>query len=280
MSEPTRMTAESGGSKDLKIERYDQIPPSPLAELAARYGVGNLKYKDKDGLNNWHWGYPWSWSYRALIGHANAFWAGEDVDEATYVGTDNESPYDENGDPRPGVMHLAAVAWHAFALLEWMETFPENDDRVSTIKARLTAGLSPVEDMQPYADPERIEEIQDEINKIAKKNKIQQAIAAGIVTYGVGDGVIGEFAPEIDDPTSLIPRPSRPAHYRAGHVLPISAKVRYRSTPEAELTDATVVGWKAAMYADNHNGLNGYTLADARGLVPGEFTIHQLYPPA
>lgn len=244
MSEPTRATGATGGSKDLKIERYDQIPTGPLAELAARYGIGHLKYADKDGLNNWRHGYPWSWSYRALIGHANAFWAGEDVDEATYVGTDDESAYDENGDPRPGVMHLAAVAWHALAMLEWLETHPDNDDRVSTVKARLTAGLSPVEDDQePYriyvAAPERIKEIQDEINKI------------------VG-----------------------PQHYRAGHVLPISAKVRYRSEPEAKLADATVVGWKAAQYADNHNGLNGYTLADARGLVPGEFTIHQLYPPA
>lgn len=147
MSEPTRHVSKTGGAKDLKIERYDQIPAYPLAELAARYGVGSLKYDQVNGLDNWRNGYPWSWSYRALIGHANSFWAGEDIDPAAYVGTDNESPYDENGDPRPGVRHLAAVAWHAFALLEWLETHPELDDRPSTVVARNEAGLASTEDV-------------------------------------------------------------------------------------------------------------------------------------
>jgi hypothetical protein len=136
MSEPTRHVSKTGGSKDLKIERYDQIPTGPLAELAARYGVGSLKYDQVNGLDNWRNGYPWSWSYRALIGHANDFWAGKDFDEAAYLGTDNEDPFNEDGSPRPGITHLAAVAWHAFALLEWAVTHPEFDDRPSTVVER------------------------------------------------------------------------------------------------------------------------------------------------
>lgn len=212
MSEPTRMTAPSGGSKDVKIERFDQIPPGPLAELAARYGVGFLKYEDKDGLNNWLHGYPWSWSYRAMIGHANAFWAGEDVDPATYAGTDNESPYDENGDPRPGVQHLAAVAWHAFALLEWMETHPENDDRVSTIKARIAAGLAGNEDAKPMVinfddivpwDPERIEEIRRILGGKAHVGTVTVTDAPletiSLATGVPADELVHQYGLELDD---------------------------------------------------------------------------------
>jgi hypothetical protein len=149
MSEPTRHVSKTGGAKDLKIERYDQIPAGPLAELAARYGVGSLKYPQVNGLDNWRNGYPWSWSYRALLGHANAFWAGEDIDPAAYAGTDDERSIID-GAPRPGTAHLAAVAWHAFALLEWAETHPELDDRPSTVAARNAAGLSSTEDEQPF----------------------------------------------------------------------------------------------------------------------------------
>lgn len=150
MSEATRHVSKTGGAKDVKIERYDQIPAGPLAELAARYGVGSLKYEQKNGLDNWRNGYPWSWSYRALLGHANAFWGGEDIDPDAYKGTENESAYyppDEDGyeAPRPGTAHLAAVAWHAFALLHWMETHPELDDRESTVLKRREAGLAATE---------------------------------------------------------------------------------------------------------------------------------------
>lgn len=148
MSEPTRHVSKTGGAKDLKIERYDQIPAGPLAELAARYGVGSLKYPQVNGLDNWRNGYPWSWSYRALLGHANAFWAGEDIDPAAYAGTDDERSIID-GIPRPGTAHLAAVAWHAFALLHWAETHPELDDRESTVLARNAAGLAATEDDDP-----------------------------------------------------------------------------------------------------------------------------------
>jgi hypothetical protein len=140
-----RAVATSGAQKDLKIQRFDQIPTGPLAELAARYGIGDIKYGQKDGLDNWRHGMPWSWSYRALIGHANDFWAGENVDEMSYLGTDDESAFDEDGEPRPGVLHLAAVMWHAAALIEWLTTHPENDARPSTVQRRLAAGLAGAE---------------------------------------------------------------------------------------------------------------------------------------
>lgn len=97
----------TGGEKELKEERYSLIPPGPLRELARVYGRGAKKYSER----NWEKSYPWSWSYDALLRHAQAFWGGEDVD------------------PETGLYHLAQVAWHAFALLEWQRTHPEKDDR-------------------------------------------------------------------------------------------------------------------------------------------------------
>lgn len=151
-----RTTSKTGGAKDVKIQRFDQIPAGPLAELAARYGIGSLKYPQVNGLDNWRNGYPWSYSYRALVGHANAFWGGEDVDPAAYLGTDDPESLTAGGDPRPGVTHLAAVAWHAFALLHWAETHPEYDDRESTVLARHAAGLSATEESEdsPCQEPE------------------------------------------------------------------------------------------------------------------------------
>lgn len=142
----TRNTSKTGGAKDLKIYRYDQISPIALKELAARYGVGSLKYPQANGLDNWKNGYPWSWSYRAMAGHMNDFWAGETFDPDTYLGTDHPEHLDEAGNPRPGTNHLAAVMWHAAAMIEWLETHPELDDRPSTVLARSAAGLAGTED--------------------------------------------------------------------------------------------------------------------------------------
>lgn len=97
----------TGAQKASKLERYDLIPTGPLEKLARHYGVGALKYPAR----NWEGGYAWSLTYAALQRHANQFWSGEDID------------------PETGSPHLAAVAWHAFALLEYMQTHPEKDDR-------------------------------------------------------------------------------------------------------------------------------------------------------
>lgn len=102
-----RTVSETGGEKGVKLERFDLIPVCPLQVLARRYGVGARKYDER----NWERGYEWSKSYGALQRHLNAFWSGEDDDE---------------GEPNG---HLAAAAFHIFALLEFVNTHPEFDDR-------------------------------------------------------------------------------------------------------------------------------------------------------
>jgi 5'(3')-deoxyribonucleotidase len=97
----------TGGQKGSKLERYDLIPTGPLAEVARHYGRGARKYDD----HNWRRGYDWSLSYAALQRHAQAFWDGEDID------------------PETGSHHLAAVVFHALAMMEWGKTHPELDDR-------------------------------------------------------------------------------------------------------------------------------------------------------
>ncbi len=62
------------------------------------------------GENNWRKGYDWSNSYAALQRHASRFWAGESMDEG-------------------GFHHLAAVVFHALALLTFEKEHPELDDR-------------------------------------------------------------------------------------------------------------------------------------------------------
>jgi hypothetical protein len=109
-----RETSSTGGQKDAKRARYDQIPTLPLRLLAERYGDGNAKYPTGPGeVDNWRKGYPWSLSYAAMQRHLNAFWAGEDIDE-------------ETGQP-----HLIAAAWHCFTLTEWMHdpSMQQFDDR-------------------------------------------------------------------------------------------------------------------------------------------------------
>lgn len=109
----TRITNPiTGGQKGSKPERYDLIPPGPMSLLARQYGVGASKYADR----NWERGYSWSLNFAALMRHAWAFWRGETID------------------PETGLPHMAAVAWHAFALLEFADTHPELDDRPSTAK--------------------------------------------------------------------------------------------------------------------------------------------------
>lgn len=107
MSEEVRVTSSTGGQKGSKMARYDLIPAGPLRHLAELYGKGAQKYAS----HNWRKGYDWSLSFAALNRHLWQFWGGEDVDG-------------ETGSP-----HMAAVAFHAFALLEFMSAHPGFDDR-------------------------------------------------------------------------------------------------------------------------------------------------------
>lgn len=107
MIEEVRTISATGGHKGVKQARYDLIPSEPLRLLAELYGKGAEKYAER----NWENGYEWSKSFAALNRHLWAFWNGEDIDEET------------------GKPHLTCVAFHAFALAEFMQTHPNYDDR-------------------------------------------------------------------------------------------------------------------------------------------------------
>ena len=106
-SNPQFSTSDSGATKQVKEARYDMIPADALRILAEHYGKGAEKYPPFDNgdglgvLDNYRRGYHWSLSFAAMMRHAWAFWGGEDTDK-------------ETGSP-----HLAAVAWHALAMLHW-----------------------------------------------------------------------------------------------------------------------------------------------------------------
>lgn len=123
----------------MKPERYSLIPAGPLEHLARLYGSGAKKYEN----HQWRKGYEWSKSYDALIRHAQAFWSGQDLDVCPEDGS-GCLWYKDSGDGsklktwvgpegscwnHTGAPHMAAVAWHAFALLEFFETHPDHDDR-------------------------------------------------------------------------------------------------------------------------------------------------------
>lgn len=130
-----RTTSSTGGQKGTKLQRHDLIPVRSLELLAEHFGKGAIKYDE----HQWRQGYEWSKSYSALMRHLVAFWAGYDYDVCSN---------DQNGcafvtasgavfEPREpdtcynhtGSHHMTAVAWHAFVLLEFIERFPEHDDR-------------------------------------------------------------------------------------------------------------------------------------------------------
>lgn len=102
-----RSVSSTGAEKGVKEERFSLLPVEALEKVARHFGVGAKKYAD----HNWRKGYEWSKSYDAMQRHLNAFWRGEDIDE-------------ETGSP-----HMAAVAFHALALLTYMDEHPEFDDR-------------------------------------------------------------------------------------------------------------------------------------------------------
>lgn len=97
----------TGGQKGVKPEAYSLIPVEPLAEVARVYNYGKAKYSAR----NWEKGYAFSKSYDALQRHINAFWRRDTLDSET------------------GLNHLAHAVFHCFALIEWLRTHPEMDDR-------------------------------------------------------------------------------------------------------------------------------------------------------
>lgn len=113
-----RTTSSTGAEKGVKLARFDLIPTGPLTELANHYGRGARKYADR----NWEAGYEWGKSYAALQRHLVAWWGGEDLDA-------HRADCPPECADHTGSNHMVAVAWHAFALLEYIETHPEFDNR-------------------------------------------------------------------------------------------------------------------------------------------------------
>lgn len=108
-----RHTSDTGAQKGRKLARFSLIPWDALHLVAEHFGRGAAKYEDR----NWEGGYPWSWSYDALMRHLTAWWQGEDRDAET------------------GSLHIVAVAWHALVLVAFQIRGKGTDDRsVNTIK--------------------------------------------------------------------------------------------------------------------------------------------------
>jgi hypothetical protein len=117
------VNAVTGGEKGSKLQRFGLIPVKPLRMLAEHYGKGARKYADR----NWERGYEWHLSFEAMERHAWAFWGGQDFD-------DHEPTCAPECVEHTGSHHLVAVAWHAFALLEFCFTHRELDNRPSSVK--------------------------------------------------------------------------------------------------------------------------------------------------
>lgn len=105
-TEVRTVNTTTGGEKGQKQVRLDLLPVPALWEVGRLYGIGAEKYT----ANNWRKGYEWSKSYSALQRHANLFWNGESIDA-------------------DGFHHLAAVVFHALALMTFEVEHPELDDR-------------------------------------------------------------------------------------------------------------------------------------------------------
>lgn len=102
---------KTGGVKGAKLARFDLLPFDALWQVAEQFGRGAAKYEDR----NWEKGYAWGLSFAAMHRHLAQFWGGEDTDEET------------------SGLHLAAVAWHALALLAFQLRGAGTDTRPGTV---------------------------------------------------------------------------------------------------------------------------------------------------
>jgi hypothetical protein len=99
---------DTGGEKGSKPERYDLVPSVAMDEVARVYGTGAKKYPAR----NWEKGYAWGLSLSALERHLAKFKQGETRDEL-------------------GNHHLAAVVFHALALITFQKFNLGTDDRTN-----------------------------------------------------------------------------------------------------------------------------------------------------
>jgi hypothetical protein len=116
----TRITdPTTGGEKGSKPEQMALVPLDVLLRyVAPHYAKGAEKYE----ADNWRKGYSWALSYNALQRHLTAFWyERKELDEETQT------------------HHLAAVVFHALALLWFGQEHPYLDDRPSINPTKVDA---------------------------------------------------------------------------------------------------------------------------------------------
>jgi hypothetical protein len=97
LTETISVNETTGAKKGVKKARFSLIPPEALWALAEHFGVGALKYGDR----NWEKGYEWAKTLDALERHLNQMKMGE------------------WRDPETGSAHIIAVAWHAMVLFTY-----------------------------------------------------------------------------------------------------------------------------------------------------------------
>jgi flagellar motility protein MotE (MotC chaperone) len=147
-SEETRLKDPvTGAEKGSKEARFDLIPAGPLFTLARVFGRGAKKYAER----NWERGYPWSWSFAALMRHAWAFWRGEELDQES------------------GLPHLAHAAWHCFVLQEFTNCYPDKDDRS---KMRRDEVASPATSLNKGKQAWTVDDWRASMQEVAKEKGI------------------------------------------------------------------------------------------------------------
>ena len=87
--------------------RTDLVPMSTLRSLARVLGKGAEKYED----NNWRRGMKWSTVQASLLRHLMLWIDGEDIDQES------------------GLNHMDHIMANVAFLLEYIEIYPEGDDR-------------------------------------------------------------------------------------------------------------------------------------------------------
>jgi hypothetical protein len=97
----------TGGQKGKKLAELGALDPHALLTVAEVAGFGSRKYARMNYLR----GYDWSLSFDAMQRHLLQFWDGQDVDAES------------------GLPHVAHAAWHALALLAFMQRGLGTDDR-------------------------------------------------------------------------------------------------------------------------------------------------------